>query len=242
MGELDIREAVEMDEGAGARVRRLFPLPGFMNFDPFVLWDHFRLGPAAGFPPHPHRGFEAITYLFRGGMRHEDNLGNRSTVGAGGAQRFTAGKGLVHSEMPAPGGETEGIQLWINLPKRLKTLAPAYQPVDAAELPELTLPNGRARLIVGPGSSVALHTPVRYVDVQLDSGSYDDEIAAGYRGLIYVAAGALRVGEESVATGQACFVTGPRSIRITAETPSRFLLCVGTPHGEPIRQHGPYVD
>lgn len=234
--------AAEMEEGAGARVRRLFPTQNCLNLDPFVLWDHFSLGPDAGFPPHPHRGFEAITYLFAGGMSHEDNLGNRSTVFAGGAQRFTAGRGLVHSEMPAGAGTTEGIQLWINLPRRLKSIDPSYQAVEAGQIPERQLQNGSVRVIVGAGSPLVLHTPLRYLDVQLQSGGYDEMLAAGHHGLVYVAAGTTEMDGTTLVAGNAYLLAGAERIRIIAVTPCRFLLCVGQPHGEPIRQRGPYVD
>ncbi|MFQ5586240.1 MAG: pirin family protein, partial [Thermodesulfobacteriota bacterium] len=146
---VQVRHAVEMKEGNGADVKRLMPVPGFMNYDPFVLWDHFDVRPDAGFPDHPHRGFEAITYVFEGSMNHKDNLGNESTVTRGGAQRFTAGKGIVHSEMPSPEGHTRGIQLWINLPARLKTIQPAYQQVDAHDMQEQVIDKGTLRVITG---------------------------------------------------------------------------------------------
>jgi len=93
---MQIRNVTVVPEGDGVDVKRLFPLREFMNFDPFVMWDHFNIGPGRGFPDHPHRGFEAITYMFDGGMNHKDNLGNESFVTPGGAQRFTAGSGMVH--------------------------------------------------------------------------------------------------------------------------------------------------
>ncbi|RMH38120.1 MAG: pirin family protein, partial [Gammaproteobacteria bacterium] len=110
-------------EGDGVTVQRLMPVPGLRHFDPFVLWDHFDIA-GGGFPPHPHRGFEAITWLFSGAMHHKDNLGNAGTIHAGGAQRFTAGRGITHSEMPE--SAAAGIQLWINLPQRLKSIEPDY--------------------------------------------------------------------------------------------------------------------
>ena len=149
---IKLRNVTVVPEGDGVDVKRLFPLQGFMNFDPFVLWDHFNIGPGRGFPDHPHRGFEAITYMFDGGMNHKDNLGNESFVTAGGAQRFTAGAGMVHSEMPAEAGESNGIQLWINLPQRLKKIEPGYQQVDAAEFPIVELEAGQVKILVGENS------------------------------------------------------------------------------------------
>ena len=236
-------KAYETMEGDGAEVKRLMPIPQFMNYDPIVLWDHFNVAPGTGFPDHPHRGFEAITYVFSGSMEHADNLGNRSTVFAGGAQRFTAGRGLVHSEMPGAGERTVGIQLWINLPQRLKTVEPAYQQVDAADIPEQTFPGGKKRIIVGGGSPVKLLTPVKYLDVELEAqASLSEPMTSGHRGLAYVVAGELELNGHPLQTGQACFIEGEDSLEMKAIRASRLMLCFGQPHGEPIRQYGPFVD
>jgi redox-sensitive bicupin YhaK (pirin superfamily) len=243
MSTLAIRPATAMKEGAGANVKRLMPLQEFMNFDPFVLWDDFSVAPGAGFPTHPHRGFEAITYMFDGTMQHKDNLGNESTVTAGGAQRFTAGRGIEHSEMPSPDRVSRGIQLWINLPRSHKTIAPDYQQVDADEFPQTLMPDGSVRTIVGDGSPLRLHTPVRYLEVRLNRGGrYTDAIESGYRGLVYVVDGAIRIGDHTLVSGESCFVDGVDRIDITAVDNARFMVCLGRPHGEPIRQWGPYVD
>lgn len=243
MSTLQFRPATAMKEGAGANVKRLMPLQEFMNFDPFVLWDDFSVAPGAGFPTHPHRGFEAITYMFEGTMQHKDNLGNASTVGAGGAQRFTAGRGIEHSEMPSPDGVSRGIQLWINLARNQKTIAPDYQQVDADAFPEQTGKDGSIRTIVGAGSPLRLHTPVRYLDVRLHRGGrYADQVEPGYRGLIYVVDGTIRLGDRTVRSGEACFVDGVDRLELEAADGARFMVCLGKPHGEPIRQWGPYVD
>ncbi len=148
-----IHSAINVPEGDGVTVKRLMPVHGLRNFDPFVLWDHFDIS-GGGFPDHPHRGFEAITYLFDGGMNHTDNLGNKGVVHAGGAQRFTAGRGMVHSEFPD--GRAHGIQLWINLPKRLKSIAPAYQQVQADMIPEIQQDGVTIRTIAGKSSRLSL--------------------------------------------------------------------------------------
>ena len=150
-----IEPAVEMSEGDGVDVNRLFPVRSDrMNFDPFVLWDNFNIGAGHGFPTHPHRGFEAITYMFTGSIEHKDNLGNHSTVTAGGAQRFTAGRGIEHSEMPASDGMSNGIQLWINLAKNLKSIEPDYQQVDKENIPVKKIDGGQISIIVGDDSPV----------------------------------------------------------------------------------------
>jgi redox-sensitive bicupin YhaK (pirin superfamily) len=238
-----IRQATAMEEGAGARVQRLFPVAGCRNHDPFVLWDHFEISPGSGFPDHPHRGFEAITYLFEGAMEHADNLGNRSTVGPGGAQRFTAGRGIVHSEMPGSEGKTQGIQLWINLPLRLKTLPPAYQAVVAPDLPEQRWQGGRKRIIVGQGSPLSLHTPVEYFELALEAGaSYSWTAPDASRGLVYVVEGELTLNGQHVACAAAAQMEHAVTLEMGTDTGCRIMVCFGQPHGEPIYQHGPFVD
>lgn len=243
MSALEIREAVEVKEGMDVDVKRLMPVSGWMNYDPFVLWDHFYIPPHAGLPEHSHRGFEVITYLFSGAMRHEDTLGNRSTVTAGGAQRFTAGRGIAHSEMPVGEVITRGIQLWINLPQRLKKIQPDYQQVDADEFPVRKMEGGQVITIVGEGSPLRLQTPVQYFDIHLDPGwTWRENIPEGYRGLIYVVSGSAAVIGRDVDNGCACFMENPKQIRVEAREESRLLACFGQPHGEPIVQRGPVVD
>lgn len=242
MKKTEIRKAKATMEGAGAEVRRLMPVQGFMNYDPFVLWDHFDISPDAGFPDHPHRGFEAITYIFYGSMQHADNLGNQSIVTKGGAQRFTAGSGLVHSEMPGTEGRTNGIQLWINLPKRLKSVAPGYQQVDAEEFPEQVIGSGVKRIIVGQGSPLQLMTPVLYFEFKLGAGDEAlESVPEGFRGFVYLEQGELLVNGQKLVSGDAVFIEDKTEIQLMAEADSHFMFCFGRPHNEPIIQHGPYV-
>ena len=240
---MQLRNVTIVPEGDGVDVKRLFPLQGFMNFDPFVLWDHFNIGSGRGFPDHPHRGFEAITYMFDGGMNHKDNLGNESFVTAGGAQRFTAGAGLVHSEMPAEVGESNGIQLWINLPQRLKKIDPDYQQVEADEFPIVKLDGGQVKILVGENSPLLLKTNVIYQHVTLRKGtSYPLELEQGMRGIVYVMQGAVQVNLDLVEIDQALFIEDITILDFKAIKDSQFIICMGMPHGEPIRQYGPFVD
>jgi len=239
-----IKPAIEMSEGDGVDVNRLFPVSSkMMNYDPFVLWDNFNIGAGHGFPTHPHRGFEAITYMFSGSIEHKDNLGNQSRVTAGGAQRFTAGKGLEHSEMPDTEGMSNGIQLWINLAKRLKTIEPDYQQVDKENIPEIKKDGARVRVIVGDESPVKLKTPVRYLEVNLDSGAtLEEKVPEKFRGFIYLLSGSLTVNNESVNKKKAFFYENINLLDVEALEESHFMLCMGQPHGEPIKQYGPFVD
>lgn len=238
-----IRNAVSGAEGEGASVNRLFPVQALMNFDPFVLWDDFSISAGAGFPDHPHRGFEGITYVFQGSVKHKDNLGNDATVLSGGLQRFTAGKGIVHSEMPSAEGVTRGIQMWVNLPSRLKKIEPGYQQVDSNDIPQREVSKGSVRVLSGEGSPLQLKTPVLYLDVQLDAGGeLEQSIPAGYRGLVYMIEGACDINGQTIDQGKAIFMEDVSTVKANSRTSCRFMLCFGQPHGEPIIQHGPYVD
>lgn len=235
-----LHHALTVPEGDGVTVKRLMPVHGLRNFDPFVLWDHFDIT-SGGFPDHPHRGFEAITYLFAGGMQHADNLGNKVTIHAGGAQRLTAGAGIVHSEMPD--GRASGIQLWINLPKALKGIDPAYQQVDADGIPEYSDDGTRIRTIVGKGSPLMLKTPVEYLDIRLEAGAVlARDVPKDSRGLIYVVEGAASFAGENMSAGDACFIDDAVALAIVTEADTHLMWCFGRPHGEPIDQHGPFVD
>ena len=230
-----IRHASIVPEGDGVEVKRLMPLANCRNFDPFVLWDHFDIS-GGGFPNHPHRGFEAITYMFDGGMKHTDNLGNQGTVFGGGAQRFTAGKGMVHSEMPD--GKAVGIQLWINLPKRLKAIEPNYQQVEC--IPVEKKDGVSIRSIVGENGSIQLKTDVEYLDVSFEQGAmWKRNIPNEFRGFLYMVEGSLIVNGEAIHAGQAAFIEQESKLDLFANDTSRVMWCFGKPHGEHIHQHGP---
>ncbi|MES0371392.1 MAG: pirin family protein [Mariprofundaceae bacterium] len=237
---INIQHVLVVPEGDGVEVKRLMPVANLRNFDPFVLWDHFDIS-GGGFPDHPHRGFEAITYMFAGGMQHADNLGNKGTVHGGGAQRFTAGKGIVHSEMPD--GRAAGIQLWINLPKSLKGVDPEYQQVEEGGIPETIIDGGVVRTIVGEGGPIQLKTDVEYLDVSLAAGAIlGRDIPAGFQGIIYLIEGSIKVNGETVNRDSAAYVDSEDALTIEAIETARYMWCFGRPHGEPIYQHGPFVD
>ena len=240
---LTIINAVEMEEGEGATVRRLFPVAGCRNIDPFVLFDEFFVTPPAGFPPHPHRGFEAITYMFDGSFQHEDNLGNSSIVDAGGAQRFTAGSGLVHSEMPKGNTVSHGIQLWINLAKAQKQVDPAYQQVNASEFPENTDNGVLVRTLVGDGSPLQLKTAINYLDIEFSQPTkLIIPLNSHAFSMLYVVQGELQLEGQKLVAGQAAVDEGRAEIKLESGARARAVFVAASPHGEPIFQHGPYVD
>ncbi len=241
----EILDSKKMLEGQGVVVNRLFPVTsGRMNHDPFVLFDHFAVEQGQGFDTHPHRGFEAITYLFSGSMNHKDNLGNDSTVSGGGAQIFCAGRGISHSEMPAGKEVTRGIQFWINLEKKLKTIEPSYQLVAAEEIPVLDFDGGSRTIIVGEGSPAKLQNDINYEHISLDNGaSYRLEGIEGLHGLMYLLSGKLEVGKEMLEDTQSLLFDGDnKSLSLKAQSECRLMFASGRPHCEPIRQFGPYVD
>jgi redox-sensitive bicupin YhaK (pirin superfamily) len=172
--------AVEQAEGAGARVRRSIGTPQLRNFSPFLLLDHFNIKPGAGFPDHPHRGQETITYLLQGAVDHEDFAGNKGTIEAGDLQFMTAGRGIMHAEMPRqnPDGSANiGMQLWVDLPEKLKKVEPRYRDLRASEIPSVDLDNNKVHVKIISGQSHGVdsvkelaYTPVWIFDVEIKPG------------------------------------------------------------------------
>ncbi len=241
-------------EGAGIPIRRVLPsraVPVGL-VDPFLLLDHFRMeafgGEGEAFPPHPHRGFEIVTYMIQGSGSHSDSEGNRGTVPAGGLQRITAGRGIWHGEGSGqgPGGPAEGLQLWINLARAQKGIPPGYQAVQPDAIPERALGDARVRVLVGDGSPTQLQTPVLYYDVQLPpNGEATFDVPAGYQGFAYLLRGAGRFGSNRVvaSAGQLVVLGAGRAFPVQADDEgARFVLAVGRPHREPVYFNGPFVD
>lgn len=244
-------------DGDGASVTRLMPTRALHFLDPFLLLDHFAVRPPAGFPPHPHRGFEIITYMLEGAFRHEDDAGHAGVIPTGGAQRITSGSGIWHSEMPATDGVNEGLQLWINLPRAEKGIAPGYQDVPSEAFPVRTEGGVTVKTIVGDGSPIEIKRPMRYEDIALEDGKqYRWTIPAGDQGFLYMLDASVRVelfGGPSdgrvldVDRGSALIVrSGEASeMEIVALEPgkrARFVIAFGTPIGERPIFRGSYVD
>ncbi len=234
--------AVPAIDGAGATVRRLFPTPQLRHLDPFVLLDDFDVRRPAGFPDHPHRGFEAFTYMIEGAFHHRDSMGNDSVIGSGGTQRFTSGRGARHSEMPASDGRNRGLQLWVNLPRRLKRVDPSYVGIAGEHMPVESLGDRVIREVVGARSPVSLQTEVAYFDIELlADASFEHVVPDGHTALIYAIDGEIELLDEPLREGEAV-LPSPGAITIRARVPSRVLWLSGRPHGEPIRHRGPFVD
>ena len=236
---IESRSAID---GAGATVQRVFPGPQLRHLDPFVLLDDFNVREPAGFPEHPHRGFEAFTYMLEGAFHHEDNMGNDSVVTAGGTQRFNSGRYARHSEMPATKGANRGLQLWVNLPRVDKTMDPEYQGVQADAMPVDERDGLRLHTVVGESSPVALHTEVEYLDVTLLAGHpFAHRIPEGRNTLLYVIEDTVHIGDERVPRGSGV-VLGPGDLEVRGEQGTRFAFLSGRPHNEPIKHKGPFVD
>ncbi|GJL89380.1 MAG: hypothetical protein DHS20C03_30890 [Minwuia thermotolerans] len=246
---------VAAQDGAGVRLKRSLGGPELQLFDPFLLLDEFRSDDAsdyiAGFPDHPHRGFETVTYMLAGRMGHKDNQGNSGLLKPGGAQWMTAGRGIVHSEMPEQeDGLMWGFQLWVNLPAAQKMRPPRYQDIEPEDIPELDLEDGvRVRLVAGTlrGQEGAVRdiavSPI-YWDVHLDAGKgLAETLPAGHNAFIYVYEGDVSVGDSPVGIGEMALLTHGAKLNVQASdsAAARFLVIAGQPIGEQVARYGPFV-
>jgi redox-sensitive bicupin YhaK (pirin superfamily) len=260
-----VMESDRVMEGAGMPVRRAFPTNALEDIDPFLLLDHlgpkqFGPGEATGFPDHPHRGFETVTYVLEGAMEHRDSHGNHGILGPGDVQWMTAGSGLVHSEMPGTtlrerGGRLHGFQLWVNLPRTAKMVAPRYQDMSSARIPVAETPakDVQVKVIAGEArgqhAAIETRTPIMYLHFTLHPGaSIVQPVPAEYNAFAYVIDGKGSVGPEPtpVAEGQvAVFSKDAGSVQLLnpgdARAPFNVLLIGGVPLGEPVARYGPFV-
>ncbi|MCH8105123.1 MAG: pirin family protein [Proteobacteria bacterium] len=246
-------------DGAGVKLTRVIGQPALQELDPFLLLDAFRSDDPddyiAGFPSHPHRGFETVTYLLEGRMRHKDNAGNEGVIEAGGIQWMTAGRGIIHSEMPEQeDGRLEGFQLWVNLPASHKMTEPAYQEHNASNIPVESRPGTKIRVIAGEtslGTAGPILQPLTeplYLDVSLDANTaFSEKIAKHHNAFVYVIEGSVTLesdqgGTVSVVRDQLAILTQGATIELeSTEQAARFLLIGGKPLGEPIVRSGPFV-
>ncbi len=252
----------ETSDGAGVKLTRVLGGNLHRRLDPFLMLDAFKnenpedyIG---GFPDHPHRGFETVTYMLAGRMRHHDSAGNSGLLEPGGAQWMTAASGLIHSELPEQeNGLMEGFQLWLNLPAALKMSPPEYRDLPSAAIPEVTLPGVHVRVIAGAvlGTAGAVQRPVttpEYWDVHLEAGaSFSHDLPGELNALVYVYRGTARVGGVPGVDGVLGAEVPERhmgilrndadAICIQAEVPTRLIVIAGRPLNEPIASYGPFV-
>lgn len=245
-------------DGAGVELVRVIGQPALMDLDPFLLLDTFRSDDPddyiAGFPPHPHRGFETVTYLLNGRMRHKDNAGNEGVIEPGGIQWMTAGKGIVHSEMPEQeNGMLEGFQLWINLPAKSKMTLPAYQEHGQDQIPVESRGETQIRVVSGKTSqdtigpiSQPLTEPL-YLDVSLPANTrFSESLPDTHNAFVYVINGEINIDDEqgkavSVGRDQLAVLTHGDSVELLSQADTRFLLVAGKPLNEPVARGGPFV-
>lgn len=240
-----------LSEGAGVRVCRTLGTPALRNLDPFLMLDELRLpskDAKAGFPWHPHRGQETVTIVLDGRVRHEDSLGNKGVIGPGGVQWMTAGRGIVHSEMPESSGDAPlwGFQLWVNLPKKEKMCKPRYQDIQAEGVPVIQQQGTQVRVLAGEvdGQQGAVKTkhPILALDVKMDPGSaFVQPVPRGWNAFAYVCQGKGSIGGTKVANECAVVLEDGDRLECSTEEGMRFLLFGGLPIGESIVQHGPFV-
>ena len=257
-----IIESVPTSDGAGVKLRRSLGKSQEQRLDPFLMLDEFSSENAddyiGGFPNHPHRGFETVTYMLDGHMLHQDHLGNRGDLKSGDVQWMTAGRGIIHSEMPQQErGRMRGFQLWINLPAKEKMKPAGYRDIPAAKIPVVPLPGGgRVRVIAGtlvvngsstPGPMQGLATDPLYFDVELSArGIFSHPVSPDHNAFLYAYEGAVEVGAAGATRALKAHSAGVLSagdrIEVTAAADgARFILLAGRPLREPVVQYGPFV-
>lgn len=243
-------------DGAGVRLRRSIGTQEISELDPFLLLDNFGTENPddyiAGFPEHPHRGFETVTYMIAGQMRHKDSTGAEGVLGPGSIQWMTAGRGILHSEMPEQReGEMSGFQLWVNLPAKDKMCDPRYQNIEPEDVPVVDLGETQIRvlageimtedgLVTGPISEVAVD-PI-YLDVTLAPGAtYRHATPPGHTAFVYVFKGAADVNGQEVRQHHLATLSEGNIVELSSNTGGRLILVAGAPIGEPVARYGPFV-
>ena len=253
----EVVEGIPTIEGAGVRLHRVFGHAQDYRFDPFLLLDHFRSNRPSdyivGFPWHPHRGIETVTYMLDGRVEHTDSLGNQGSIEGGDLQWMSASSGILHQEMPQPKeGTLEGLQLWVNLPAHLKMAVPAYRDLRSLHVPTVRTPDGgKVRVVAGTfqgqtGPVQGIPVDPTYLDVQLPpEGRWAVGTSSGYTAFVYVLGGEGAFGEDpsrTVHRGQAALF-GPGEVvqALAGARGARFLFVSGRPLREPVAWYGPIV-
>ncbi|KAI9775664.1 MAG: hypothetical protein M1835_005735 [Candelina submexicana] len=253
--------AVEQSEGVGARVRRSIGTPNLRTLSPFLMLDHFTSTPGAGFPDHPHRGFETISYILHGAFDHEDFAGNSGTIYAGDLQFMTAGRGIMHSEIPranADGSPTVGLQLWVDLPEKLKKCEPRYRDLRDKEIPRIEADEGKVKIKVISGQSHGVdsvqelaYTPVWILDIEIKpGGKVTQNLPVAWNAFAYTLKGTTTFGagkgQQTIGAYQnVVFEQKGDSVSMEvaedAKATGHFILIAGLPLDQKVVQYGPFV-
>jgi len=242
-------------DGAGVKLTRVIGQPALPDLDPFLMLDEFGSDDPeayiAGFPDHPHRGFETVTYMLAGRMRHRDNKGNEGLLTSGSVQWMTAGRGIVHSEMPEQEeGLMQGFQLWLNLPAKDKMAAPRYQDIPPGQIPLVhPAPGVEAKVIAGElfgakGPVEAGATEPLYADIRLAAGAaVEAALPDGHNAFVYIYEGAAEAGQPAqiLARGTIAVLGPGASVRLASTAGARLILVAGKPLREPVAKYGPFV-
>ena len=251
-----ITSGLPTTDGDGVKMTRLIGTPELNMLDPFLLLDAFESDQPqdyiGGFPSHPHRGFETVTYLLAGRMRHKDSAGHEGVIEAGGVQWMTAAKGIVHSEMPEQeNGLLQGFQLWLNLPKSEKMNDPAYQEFSVNDIPVDRLENGSEIRVISGQTNQGTKGPVInnyvnpvYMDIILPAGQqFEQTLNSSDNAFIYIIEGLLSVGElqKTITNREMGILGNGDQVSVTAKETSRFLLIAAQPLNEPVARGGPFV-
>lgn len=247
----------ETSDGAGVRIKRSLGQTPAVRLDPFLMLDEFGSADAAdyiaGFPSHPHRGFETVTYMIEGHMLHQDHLGNRGELRNGGVQWMTAGRGIIHSEMPQQEeGTMRGFQLWLNLPAAEKMIEAGYHDIQPEQIPTIDVDGCQIKLIAGSlalgdtvhrGAESGRSTRPIYADLHLEpAGQVTLPVPETHNGLLYLYEGEASLGDAQLRLSAANILGDGDQIRVTAgASGARLLLIAGKPIGEPVVQYGPFV-
>jgi len=246
-------QAAEASDGAGVRLRRALGSRSGLRLDPFLMLDHFSSDDPedyiAGFPAHPHRGFETVTYIVDGHMKHRDHLGNEGDLQAGGVQWMTAGRGIIHEEMPMQkDGLLRGFQLWLNLPARDKMKPAHYEDIPAERMPWQPLAGGgQVKLIAGTAQGNRLAADAGRVtapliaDVSLAGSEETLILPSSHQAAVYGFEGELSIGEQRLAATELALLGEGDRLVLQAPGPARLLLIAGVPLNEPVAQYGPFV-
>ena len=254
----EVLVAQPASDGDGVQLKRVFGGTDLTRFDPFLMLDEFGSDKAAdyigGFPAHPHRGFETVTYMLEGEMEHRDHMGNVGRLGPGDVQWMKAGSGVIHSEMPKQEeGRMHGFQLWLNLPASEKMTPATYNDLDAVSIPSYQLGGAKIKSIAGEllvndvevrGAVTGLTTDPAYLDISFgEDQQIEVSVPQGYTALLYVYSGSIELNdsEHSLTEGNMARLSRHGLLRLKAQKGSKALLITGKPIGEPIAQRGPFV-
>ena len=250
-----IVKAIETSDGAGVKLKRSMGIPELDFIDPFLMLDEFgsenKEDYIAGFPSHPHRGIETVTYMLNGEFRHEDSSGNKGNLGPGGVQWMTAAGGIIHSEMPImKEGKLHGFQLWVNMPAKHKMNKPSYQNIEPKEIPEFKDQEKKIKIIAGKyqdkiGPIKGISVDPIYIDVELEKDKiFNFIIPSLHNAFVYLVNGEIKIGnkkhEQLKNSNLICLQNGD-DLSVFANKKSKFLVIAGKPIGEPIARGGPFV-